>query len=149
MAAEPIVKADQMDNDSLWTIPMNRPSKRNAYNTDSQKALYSTFIPVSFEKDSYSKIAILRGGDGNFCAGADLEAAIKQNKSQMIKATPLINVNDDINSNKSKTISGYLDSMGFMGISRLLSKKPKIGCISDCAVVVGLELALPISNWPL
>merc|ERR1719361_1498987 len=54
----------------------------------------------------------------------------------------MINIDDDIHSKKSPSITPYLDSMGFMGISRLLLTKPTIACISGYAVAGGLELAL-------
>ena len=134
--SDDVVTIKKTYDDCIWIISINRPSKRNACNARVQKGLYDAF--VSFETDSKSKIAILRGEGGNFCAGADLSAVANGDRSLIPNATPMIN----IPSNNSGSLSPYLDSMGFMGVSRLLLTKPTIACISGYAVAGGLELAL-------
>eukprot|EP01083_Nonionella_stella_P169919 577125_1 len=135
-----VVIVNKTNKDSIWIVSVNRPSKRNACNAHVQKLLYDTFI--SFEKDPKSKVAILRGEGGNFCAGADLSAVANPQSDLIPNATPMIHIDKAIHSHESFTISPYMDSMGFMGISRLLLTKPTIACVSGYAVAGGLELAL-------
>jgi len=51
---------------------MNRPAVRNAVDGPTATALHAAF--VAFEADAASRVAVLTGAGGNFCAGADLKA---------------------------------------------------------------------------
>jgi len=52
-------------------ITINRPAVRNALDNEAALALRDAF--ADFEEDETSKVAILTGAAGTFCAGADLK----------------------------------------------------------------------------
>ena len=54
------------------TVIMNRPQARNAVNGPVAAELFDAFS--EFDADDAASVAVLCGGDGTFCAGADLKA---------------------------------------------------------------------------
>jgi len=60
------------ESDHVWVISINRPHVRNCI--DRPTAAMLSQIVSDFEKDSLSRVAVLHGEGGVFCAGADLTA---------------------------------------------------------------------------
>ena len=57
---------------SVTTIILNRPETRNAVDRSTAEALVEAF--QAFERDDETRVAVLAGAGGYFCAGADLKA---------------------------------------------------------------------------
>jgi len=106
-------------NGPIWTIILSRPNARNA--VDSKTAILLTSAFEDFERDTSSKVAVLWGEHGTFCAGADL-------KEHSI--------------NERTDIKPVGESHGPLGPSRMVLQKPTIAAVSGYAVAGGLELAL-------
>ncbi len=106
--------------ESVCTITLNRPAKRNAVNGPMAAELRAAF--ERFEADDALRVAILTGAGGNFCAGADLGAI----------ADPALRNELDPDGGGS----------GPMGPTRMALSKPLIAAINGHAVAGGLELAL-------
>jgi len=104
----------------ITTIIIDRPEVKNAVDGPTGKLLAKAFR--EFEADAESKVAVLWGKGGCFCAGADLKAI----------------------SNSSEQVPYDLSEKGDgpLGPSRMLLKKPVIAAVSGYAVAGGLELAL-------
>ena len=94
-------------------VTINRPEVRNAVDRSTADALSEAFH--RFDRDDSLSVAILRGADGTFCAGADLKSG----------------------SNRLDE-----DGDGPMGVSRLLLSKPTIAAVEGYAVAGGLELSI-------
>ncbi|MBT8138180.1 MAG: crotonase/enoyl-CoA hydratase family protein [Gammaproteobacteria bacterium] len=103
---------------AIFTVCINRPEKRNAVDGATAKALADAFR--QFEQDDASRVAVLYGAGGHFCAGADLKAFATQQGANALQA----------------------GGDGPMGPTRMLLSKPVIAAISGHAVAGGLELAL-------
>jgi len=103
----------------VTTITINRPEARNAVDRPTAEELAGAFR--AFEQDRDSRVAVLTGAGGNFCAGADLKAM-----------------------NESGDRVNRLEEQGDgpMGPSRMLLKKPVVAAVTGYAVAGGLELAL-------
>lgn len=101
----------------VTTIGINRPEVRNAVNRATAEALADAFR--AFDADDTASVAVLYGGGGTFCAGADLKAVASGEPNR-------------------------LDPEGDapMGLSRMRLSKPVIAAIAGHAVAGGLELAL-------
>jgi len=99
-------------------VTINRPTRRNAVDREAAAALYEAF--KAFDADDSLSVAILTGAEGNFCAGADLQAVAAG------KGNPVRPDGD----------------MGPMGPTRLELSKPVIAAVEGYAVAGGLELAL-------
>lgn len=106
--------------DSICTITMNRPDRRNAVDGPMAAELKEAFD--LFEADDDLEVAVLTGAGGTFCAGADLTA-----------------VNDPARRHELDPTGG---GSGPMGPSRMELSKPLIAAIPGYAVAGGLELAL-------
>jgi enoyl-CoA hydratase len=104
-------------NGPVTTVIIDRPEARNAVNGPTAAALYQAFD--EFDNDVDAAVAVLWGGNGTFCAGADLKAF----------GTPGMNRTEPT-------------GPGPMGPSRMMLSKPVIAAVSGYAVAGGLELAL-------
>src|SRR6202008_3722893 len=101
----------------VTTVILNRPGARNAVNGPTAAALYAAF--EEFDRDDTASVAVLWGGGGTFCAGADLKAFGTPDANAVHRTGP-----------------------GPMGPSRMVLSKPVIAAVSGYAVAGGLELAL-------
>lgn len=97
-------------------VTIDRPEVRNAVDRATAQALADAFR--AFEADPDSRVAVLTGAGGTFCAGADLRAiaAGEPNRLEVEGDAP-------------------------MGPSRMVLSKPVIAAVSGYAVAGGLELA--------
>ncbi len=101
----------------VTTVVLNRPEVRNAVDGPTAAALAEAF--ADFDADADASVAVLYGGGGTFCAGADLKA---MGTPRGNRAAP--------------------DGCGPMGPSRMRLSKPVIAAVAGHAVAGGLELAL-------
>jgi enoyl-CoA hydratase len=101
----------------VTVVTIERPEVRNAVDGPTAAALLAAF--EEFDRDGAQRVAVLTGGGGTFCAGADLAA--------LTAGTPM--VLDE-------------DGPGPMGPTRLVVSKPTIAAVEGYAVAGGLELAL-------
>jgi len=97
-------------------ITLDRPEARNAVDGPTAAALHAAFVRFA---ESSSPVAVLTGGSGTFCAGADLKAmgTERQNVVAPGEVAP-------------------------MGPSWMLLDKPVLAAVEGYAVAGGLELAL-------
>ena len=102
----------------VTTIIINRPEVRNAVDRPTAEQLAQAFR--EFEQDAESRVAVLTGSGGFFCAGADLKA--------ISEAQNRFNRTEE-------------EGDGPMGPSRMLLAKPVIAAVAGYAVAGGLELA--------
>ncbi|QDQ97553.1 crotonase/enoyl-CoA hydratase family protein [Tomitella fengzijianii] len=99
----------------VTTVTMARPDRRNAVDGRMAAELAEAFR--AFER-SDSRVAVLHGEGGTFCAGADLKT---------------------VGTTEGNRIG--TDGDGPMGITRMRLDKPVIAAVSGYAVAGGLELA--------
>ena len=102
------------------TIVMDRPQRRNAVDRQMAEELRTAFDV--FEAEGDSRVAVLWGDGGTFCAGADLKAFADPATRPVVEAEG----------------SGH----GPMGPTRIAFTKPVIAAVAGHAVAGGLELAL-------
>jgi len=105
----------------IWTMTLNRPQVRNAVDGPTSRALAAAFL--AFDADAESRVAVLSGAGGFFCAGADLKAV-------------------SAGGDDALPIDADMDTTAPMGPSRLQLSKPVIAAIAGPAVAGGMELAL-------
>lgn len=101
----------------VTTVVLHRPHARNAVDGPTAAALTAAFR--AFDADDAAAVAVLHGGGGTFCAGADLKALGTERSNRMEP----------------------LPADGPMGPTRLRLSKPVIASIAGHAVAGGLELA--------
>ena len=118
MTLEPAVST--LADGPVFTITLHRPAQRNAVDGRTAAALRAAF--ESFEADAGLRVAVLHGGGGVFCAGADLKAMGDPLRRNAIEPTGT--------------------APGPMGPTRMAFSKPLIAAIEGHAVAGGLELAL-------
>jgi enoyl-CoA hydratase len=104
---------------ATFVVTINRPERRNAVDGPTAAALAEAFR--AFEADDDLAVAILTGGGGTFCAGADLKA-VADGQGNRVEADVALD--------------------GPMGPTRLVLSKPVIAAVEGHAVAGGLELAL-------
>lgn len=109
----------------ILVVTINRPEVRNAVNSPTARRLAQTFI--EFDDDDSSKVAVLTGAGGTFCAGADLKAVGEGTFEPTPPPTAPIDRHD---------------GTGPMGPSYLRLSKPVIAAVAGHAVAGGLELSL-------
>jgi enoyl-CoA hydratase len=97
-------------------VTINRAEVRNAVDGATARALAEVFR--GFDADLSSRVAVLTGAAGTFCAGADLKA---------------------LATGQGNTLSEEGD--GPMGPTRMLLSKPVIAAVEGHAVAGGMELA--------
>ncbi|MCP4225499.1 MAG: enoyl-CoA hydratase, partial [Actinomycetia bacterium] len=108
----------------VLVVTIDRPEVRNAVDGPTAAELYEAF--VAFDQTDELSVAVLTGGSGTFCAGADLKA-IADGRGNPVHRAPG---------------SEIMGSMGPVGPSRLLLSKPTIAAVEGHAVAGGLELAV-------
>ena len=101
----------------VTTVILDRPDRRNAVDRATAEALADALR--AFDDDPAARVAVLTGGGGQFCAGADLKAIAEGGGNR-------------------------IDEEGDapMGPSRFELGKPLLAAIEGHAVAGGLELAL-------
>jgi enoyl-CoA hydratase len=101
----------------IQVITLSRPHVRNAIDRQTARELLDAFL--AFDADTTSRVAVLTGAAGQFCAGADLKA--------IASGTP-----------NAVTADGD----GPLGPTRRELSKPVVAAVEGYAVAGGLELAL-------
>jgi len=100
----------------VWVLTLNRPEARNA--VDRQMAVELDSALTAFEEDPQSRVAIVTGAGGQFCAGADFRAIANDYRAV------------------------HVGERGFAGMARRVREKPVIAAVDGFALGGGFEIAL-------
>lgn len=98
-------------NNSIATVTVNRPEKRNAMDIPTRKALYAAFEEVGEDDDI--RAVVLRGaGEGSFIAGGDIDSFVEFDHMDGIEygekyAQGLYNYVADLNKPTVAAVDGY------------------------------------------
>jgi enoyl-CoA hydratase len=119
-------------NGPVTTVIVDRPDARNAVDSETATALVEAFL--GFDSDPGTRVAVLWGAGGAFCAGFDLKyaatladpAAFRRDFADALAFPP----------------GEEMPPRGPMGPTRLMLSKPAIAAIEGPAVAGGMELAL-------
>ena len=101
----------------VMVVTIDRPQVRNAVDRGTAQALADAFR--AFDEDDSAAVAVLTGGGGTFCSGADLKAVAAGHPNRVERGGD-----------------------GPMGPTRLALSKPVIAAVEGHAVAGGLELAI-------
>ena len=101
----------------VMVVTIDRPQVRNAVDRRTAQALADAFR--AFDEDDSAAVAVLTGGGGTFCSGADLKAVAAGHPNRVEQGGD-----------------------GPMGPTRLALSKPVIAAVEGHAVAGGLELAI-------
>jgi enoyl-CoA hydratase len=101
----------------VTVVTIDRPQVRNAVDRRTAQALADAFR--AFDEDDSAAVAVLTGGGGTFCSGADLKAVAAGTPNRVERGGD-----------------------GPMGPTRLALSKPVIAAVEGHAVAGGLELAI-------
>lgn len=110
----------------VWRLTIRREARRNAVDAETARALHQAVL--RFDEAPQSRVLVLTGAGGTFCAGADLKAIAAGHPNPVEPVPP--------------TPEAAARSLGPMGPTRLVTRKPTIAAIAGHAVAGGLELAL-------
>ncbi|KAJ1548432.1 hypothetical protein HK405_003219 [Cladochytrium tenue] len=127
----------QTSEDGVTIITLDRSSRRNAVDPPTAAKLYAAFL--RFESDETQKVCVFHGANGTFCAGYDLLSLSQTQTARKPGESGTGSPNFVSVESGPSTISGTL---GPMGPSRMMLKKPMICAVSGHAVAGGLELSL-------
>ncbi|XP_014776733.1 putative enoyl-CoA hydratase/isomerase YngF [Octopus bimaculoides] len=108
----------------ICLIGINCPEKKNAVDSQTAHGLYRAF--QDFENNDQTRVAVLFGKGGNFCAGFDLKELADEFRTAEVS----------LPDSPSRT------ERAPMGPTRMSFSKPVIAAVSGYAVAGGLELAL-------
>lgn len=103
----------------VLVVTIDRPEVRNAVDRIAADLLIEAF--ESFDADDALSVAVLTGGGGTFCAGADLHGVAE---------------------GRGNRVSEDMAEHGPMGPTRMDLSKPVVAAIEGFAVAGGLELAV-------
>lgn len=124
----------ELDNQSgiLWLI-LNRPEKKNAVTVPMWEALARTLDRA--EVDPAVRVVVLRGAQGNFCAGADLTGAGGEGQGSSEGSTRPGSLED-------KTLAMLRNRIAPAAIALRRLRKPSIAMVEGIAAGAGCNLAL-------
>jgi 2-(1,2-epoxy-1,2-dihydrophenyl)acetyl-CoA isomerase len=103
-------------------ITLSRPEARNALTRGVVKAIGEAFVAAA--ADEGSRVVVLRGAGGHFCAGADLKRTFAEDPNLL------------------DNLEGYLDDYHALVRAIVRCPKPTVAVIEGAAVGFGADMAL-------